>query len=410
MKRITFARLAVLMLAVAGLALSGCGGDDNGGLSAEDMARIDGAEMAAMEAQEEAMEAHEEAEAEAEELRMQLADLQMQLAEAQEMQEADDSEEVIAALLALIEQLEARINQEGFPSTPTQQPGSGPQLDIGVEHVSGITEAAMGEFITNSPLKPRITPAHFLSESYGTERRHHNVAFVNGVAAVGFGGRQYLDDAETYGGWMEFNHFGIFIGTDDDGRGFTDKWSIGARSGSNPGGTQLEWNGAFVGREMTAADNVGDRIRGAAMIEVALGDPLATADARLQISRARLTITDPVNIDNDNAAALPYTGLRTGTGAGDIGTAEQNSSGYTLPIDDGLFGHSSDRAFEIGTASPITYATEDGAGATFTVEGAFYGPGQEEVGAIFNFSNTMDATEAGRYDLHGVLGADRRGN
>ena len=42
MKRITFARLAVLMLAVAGLALQGCGGDDNGngGTSPEDQARI----------------------------------------------------------------------------------------------------------------------------------------------------------------------------------------------------------------------------------------------------------------------------------------------------------------------------------------------------------------------------------
>lgn len=41
MKRITFARISVLMLVVAGLALQGCGGDDAYSISAADQARID---------------------------------------------------------------------------------------------------------------------------------------------------------------------------------------------------------------------------------------------------------------------------------------------------------------------------------------------------------------------------------
>ena len=52
MKRITFARLAVVMLAVAGLALQGCGGDDDGGISAADQARIDTLEQIVEELQE----------------------------------------------------------------------------------------------------------------------------------------------------------------------------------------------------------------------------------------------------------------------------------------------------------------------------------------------------------------------
>ena len=162
-----------------------------------------------------------------------------------------------ADLEGQIADLEGRVDQEGFPSTDPQDPTTGPQVDIGVEHVSGLTEMAGDDFITNSPIKSRITPSHYLSESYDTERRHHDVALINGTAAVGFGGRQYLDDAETYGGWMEFNHFGVFKGNDDDGTKFTDVWSIGARSGSNPAGTELEWTGAFVGEEKVAADQRG---------------------------------------------------------------------------------------------------------------------------------------------------------
>ena len=62
-------RVAMLVIAAAvAMLLSGCGGDDNGGLSAEDMARIDNAEMAAaaaMTAQAAAEAAQAEAEAEA---------------------------------------------------------------------------------------------------------------------------------------------------------------------------------------------------------------------------------------------------------------------------------------------------------------------------------------------------------
>ena len=224
------------------------------------------------------------------------------------------------------------------------------------------------------------------------------MAFVNGTAAVGFGGRQYLDGAETYGGWMEFNHFGVFQGTDDDGRGFTDLWSIGAQLGENPGGTSLEWRGAFVGQEMLDDDNKGDRMRGSAMIEVVLGDPLAMEPIDT-IDRARLTIggdgatNDIVNIDNNNTM-LPYGmyGLQTGVAAA--------PGVYTIPIEDGLFTQGSDTDY-------ANVSAPESAVGSFTVEGSFYGDVQQEVGGIFSLTDDEDMPT---YNLIGAFGADRRGN
>ena len=251
-------------------------------------------------------------------------------------------------------------------------------------------------FITNSPIKTRITPSHYLSADYDTERRHHGVALVNGTAAVGFGGRQYLDDAETYGGWMEYNHFGVFPGTDDDGRSFTDLWSIGERSGSNPAGSELTWSGAFVGQEMMHPATTGDRVRGSAMIEVMVGDPL-NADASLTIDRARLTIADFINVD-DSSAVLAYDeGLRTGSQA----------DTHIIPINGGMFMQATDTSIQ--TSSNNTYG--DTATASFTIEGSFYGPAQQEVGGQFSFSDPTGAgTPANAYKLIGAFGADRRGN
>ena len=129
---------AAMLIAASALALSGCGGDD-GGLSAEDMARLDAAEaaaaaaaaeaaeaeMAAEAAQAEAAMAHEEAEAaqeeaeaakmdaaaaqaEAEQAKMDAAAAQAEAEKEVEIPEPDTSalEETIAALEEQIEGLE----------------------------------------------------------------------------------------------------------------------------------------------------------------------------------------------------------------------------------------------------------------------------------------------------------------
>ncbi len=397
MERNTLFRTGLALL-VAGLLalLGGCGGDDNG-LSPEQMAQLSTAQT-------EAETAHEEVE----NLNDRIAALQAQIAELQMDDGDDETASEIEELENRLAELRGRVDQEGFPTTPTPDPTSGPQVDIGVEHVSGVTEAAGMDFITNSPIKSRISPAHYLSLDYDTERRHYNVALITGTAAVGFAGRQYLDGAETYGGWMEYNHFGVFPGTDDDGRAFTDVWSIGERSGSNPTGSELSWSGAFVGQEMahigdptatnpTEPPTIGDRMRGSAMLTVMLGDPL-NADASMTIDRAQLTVGDFVNID-DSSAGTPYpNALRTGFLA--------TTGEHIIPINDGMFMQASDTG--------ISSVAEDGTNALiatgfFTIEGSFYGDAQQEVGGIFTFGD--DATDtADAYYLEGAFGADRLGN
>ena len=104
MKRITFARLVVLMLAVAGLALQGCGGDDNGGLSAADMARIDAAEADAAAAKADAAAAKAEADA---------------AKAAAEAEDPDaDTSDLDAQIAALQKAIDALTKKTADPATP----------------------------------------------------------------------------------------------------------------------------------------------------------------------------------------------------------------------------------------------------------------------------------------------------
>ena len=105
MNRNTFARIAVLLLAVVSLALSGCGGDDGVDQSVHDMALADlgAAEMAAAEAEAEA-EAEAAAKAAAE------AEAAAAIAEAAAAELAQSQAETEAALSAAA----AKLNGFGF--------------------------------------------------------------------------------------------------------------------------------------------------------------------------------------------------------------------------------------------------------------------------------------------------------
>ena len=398
MTRNTLFRTGMALL-VAGLLalLAGCGGDDNGGLSAEQMAQLSTAQTEATTAHEEAEEAQEEVQ----NLHGRIAELQEQIAALQMDDGDDETASEIEELEMRLAELRGRVDEEGTTTDPAT-PTSGPQADIGVDHVEGLTGRSGGVMFTNSPIAARIMPENYLSLDYSTSRRHHNVAFVNGVAPIGFAGRQNLPDAQTYGAWMEYNHFGVFQGTGDDGDGFTDIWSIGARSGSNPAGGALTWTGAFVGEEMmhqpsAAAGAMGNRMRGKADIVVTPGDSLTpTPDTAI------LTLSEIVNIDN------------TALGAGNPSYAATGATVVSgrLPIMGGLFSETgSSRVVMMPT--PVAPATN--AYGIFTVKGSFYGTSQQEAGGIFTISDTHSAAatpalDATTYELTGAFGVDRVGN
>ena len=103
MTRMRYGLLTVLLISVA-LMLAGCGGDDNGGLSAADMARIDAAEA-------DAAAAHADAEA----LEEKLDELEAELAA---VDTDDDTSALDDAIAALQTQIAALTAKTADPETP----------------------------------------------------------------------------------------------------------------------------------------------------------------------------------------------------------------------------------------------------------------------------------------------------
>ena len=90
-----FAKLTLLLIVAGALALAGCGGDDNGGISADDMARIDNAEAAAAAAM--AAQATAEAEAAAAMAAQATAEAEAAAAMAAQMEAEADAAAAMAA-------------------------------------------------------------------------------------------------------------------------------------------------------------------------------------------------------------------------------------------------------------------------------------------------------------------------
>ena len=149
-------------------------------------------------------------------------------------------------------------------------------------------------------------------------------------------------EAEVYGGWLEHSLFGtrqsLFIHEDDPDRGATiiDSYSLGFSSGENPRATEgsARWEGLMLGRDMRASPARGQVMRGDADVTVEFGATGVTADVEF---------TDIVNIETgDLRNDVAWRGMAVEEG----GFARRNAPGDT-------------------------------------VSGRFYGPGEEEVGGVF---------------------------
>ncbi len=149
-------------------------------------------------------------------------------------------------------------------------------------------------------------------------------------------------DYEAYGGWLEHSLFATRLTsfTDEDGpsRGasIVTSYSLGHSAGENPdaAGGSARWEGLMLGRDMRASAGRGQAIRGDADVTVEFGAADITADVEF---------TEIVNIE-------------TGAPHGDM-------AWRGMAVEEGGF------------------ARRNAPGDT--ISGRFYGPGEEEVGGVF---------------------------
>ncbi|MDE0051012.1 MAG: transferrin-binding protein-like solute binding protein [Rhodospirillales bacterium] len=149
-------------------------------------------------------------------------------------------------------------------------------------------------------------------------------------------------DAEAFGGWLEHSLFAtqtsLFTNDDDPDHGATivSNYSLGFSRGENPSAAQgsARWEGLMLGRDVRAAPSRGQVIRGDADVTVDFAADSLTAD---------VAFTGVVNIET--------------------GDLHDDMAWHGMTVEDGGFAR--------------TDAPDD------TISGRFYGPGEEEVGGVF---------------------------
>ena len=149
-------------------------------------------------------------------------------------------------------------------------------------------------------------------------------------------------DVHAYGGWLDHSLFAlesVLLKSDrypDQGATVALSYSFGFSTGENPGAADgsARWEGLMIGREMRASPGRGQTIRGDAGVTVEFGASAITADVEF---------TDIAN---------------TGTGE-----RRDDMAWRGMAVEEGGFARRN--------------APDD------TISGRFYGPGEEEVGGVF---------------------------
>ena len=149
------------------------------------------------------------------------------------------------------------------------------------------------------------------------------------------------NDYEAYGGWLEHSLFATRLTRFGDeagpsaGASAVFGYSLGFSSGNNPGAEgSARWEGLMLGRDISASPGRGRAVRGDADVTVAFGAGTVTAD---------VAFTDIVDIET--------------------GDAQADMAWRGMAVEDGGFARRN--------------APDD------TISGRFYGPGEEEVGGVF---------------------------
>ena len=157
-------------------------------------------------------------------------------------------------------------------------------------------------------------------------------------------------DYEAYGGWLEHSLFAtrltLFTDAAGPSRGasIVSGYSLGHSTGENPGAADgsARWEGLVLGRDMRASAGRGQAIRGDADVTVDFGAADVTVDVEF---------TGIVNIET--------------------GAPHDDMAWHGIAVEDGGFARRT--------------APDD------TISGRFYGPGEEEVGGVFERSGIAGA-------------------
>lgn len=156
-------------------------------------------------------------------------------------------------------------------------------------------------------------------------------------------------DYEAYGGWLEHSLFAtrLTLFTDEAGpsRGasIVSSYSLGHSTGENPGaGGSARWEGLMLGRDMRASAGRGQAIRGDADVTIDFGAATLTVDVEF---------TEIVNIET--------------------GAVQNDMAWHGMAVEQGGFARRN---------------APDG-----TISGRFYGPGEEEVGGVFEHDGVAGA-------------------
>ncbi|MDE0390649.1 MAG: hypothetical protein OXI57_01100 [Rhodospirillales bacterium] len=149
-------------------------------------------------------------------------------------------------------------------------------------------------------------------------------------------------DVHVYGGWLDHSLFGtesvLLTSAElpDQGATVVLSYSVGFSTEENPSAVEgsARWEGLMIGRDMRASDSRGQVILGDADVMLDFGTTAITADVEF---------TDIANVES--------------------GEAWDDMAWYGMAVEDGAFAHSD--------------AADD------TISGRFFGPGEEEVGGVF---------------------------
>ena len=149
-------------------------------------------------------------------------------------------------------------------------------------------------------------------------------------------------DYEAWGGWLEHSLFATRLTRFGDeagssaGASLVFGYSLGLASGDNPSAAEgpARWEGLMLGRDIGASPGRGQAIRGDADVTVTFGAAEITAD---------VAFTDIVNVET--------------------GDAHDDMAWRGMAVEDGGFA--------------LRNAPDD------TISARFYGPGEEEVGGVF---------------------------